>query len=379
MSFLSLLDDKIFNNLSRYFPSWVFVFLLSLLVVLPFQGSRPFQGRDEHRYPEIAQEMLKKGDFLLPRFKGHLHLAKPPLIYWAIILGYKIAGCNPWGARLPNALAFALTSDFVFLLGRELTDEKTGLRAALLYMSTLLPFVGANIVTPDTLLVSWETGALWAFIKAWNENSSGWRVIMWLFWALAFLTKGTAMLPIATGCFLFWGLERKNKRFNPFSLSGLIVFSLIALPWYLYVLYKVPGAFKIFWLEQVYGRLFSDTFHRNSAWYAPFYLYLPLLTFGALPGAWFWLKAWRSRGVKKISLKVLFEDWPNRFLIIEIFIPLLIFCVAKSRLPLYILPLFGPLSILTARYFPFGLGFWIPWIFLLITLKGLISYATFIF
>ncbi len=363
---------EIYNNFccKPDFKAFVF-FLLALALVLPFQGSRPFVGRDEHRYPVVALEMLKSGDFLVPRFKGHIHLTKPPLTYWAIALGYKVLGKNPWGARLPNAVAFAVTVSLVFLLGKELWGPEEGKRAALFYLAMLVPFAAANVVTTDTILVLWETAALWAFVKGIREKRKGWFILMWSFWALAFLTKGMAMVPVATGAFLFWWFKRAEMP-CPFHPLGLLIFFLLALPWYLYVWITIPGALETFWVEQIYGRLFSDTFHRNSKWYAPFYLYLPLLTLGALPASVVWVRSFfrSSWGAFK---KALGEEWQALFLATLFGVPLIVFWIAKSRLPLYILPLFIPLALFTARLLPSSsryLRFLVPWYFFLEVLKG---------
>lgn len=44
------------------------LFLLAVLITIPFQGTRPFEGRDEHRYPETARAFKGGGklnrDFL---------------------------------------------------------------------------------------------------------------------------------------------------------------------------------------------------------------------------------------------------------------------------------------------------------------------------
>lgn len=356
---------------SNSFKKMLFFFLFGLGLALPFQGTRPFLGRDEHRYPQIAASMLKSGDFLKPKFKGHLHLTKPPFTYWALAISIKVFGFTPWGARIPNALAFAATVSLIFLLGQELFDQGIGERAAFLYGGTLLPFAAANVVTTDTLLVLWETLAVFFLVKGLKGQKRAF-LFMWFSWGLAFLTKGTACLPVAAAAFLFWCFER--KRFpSPFSLTGLVVFSLVAFPWYVYLCLKVPEALKIFWVEQVYGRLFSNMFHRNSTWYAPFYLYLPLLTLGALPGFGFWIKNKEFFGFKR-TRKIWSAEWRFRLLVFLYIGPLIVFCLAKSRLPLYILPLFVPFTLLSARIFSFSLRKLLWWFPLIISLKALISY-----
>ena len=43
------------------------------------------------------------------------------------------------------------------------------------------------------------------------------------------------------------------------------------------------------------------------------------------------------------------QDAPSLLLALWIFVPLLVFCLARSRLPLYLLPLFVPLALLIAQ------------------------------
>ena len=59
----------------------------------------------ETRYAEIAREMLKSGDWLIPRLNGIPHFHKPPIAYWATASGMALLGANEWGARLGLALA----------------------------------------------------------------------------------------------------------------------------------------------------------------------------------------------------------------------------------------------------------------------------------
>ncbi len=335
------------------------VFALALFLGLWFQGVRPFMGRDEHRYPVIAREMLHRGEYLVPYFKGHPHLTKPPLIYWAVAAGEKLLGENPWGARLPNALALAITAAALSAIGVRLFGDP-GWLAGLLYALTLTPFAAANIVTPDTLLVMWEVLAAWAFFRG--------SFLCWIFWGLAFMTKGTATLPVMAP-FLWYGwVKRKDWRG---LFLGAFLFSLVALPWYIYIQSRFPDFWRIFLQEQVTGRLFHNYYHRNSAWYAPLYIYLPLLTLGALPGAlYFFRDLPRLPDFFRASLF-------NRVVAMWYAFPLVVFFLAKSRLPLYILPLFPPFVLMTVglrRERPLSLRFLILWGLFLLALKAGLSW-----
>ncbi|MBX6422831.1 glycosyltransferase family 39 protein [Thermosulfurimonas sp. F29] len=342
-------------------PSLKLLFVLALFMGLWFQGTRPLMGRDEHRYPQIAHEMLIRREFIVPYWQGHPHLTKPPLFYWFLAAGEALFGNHPWGIRVPNAVSYAVTSWAVGACGKILFGE-AGEIAGLLYACTLTPFVAANIVTPDTLLIMWEVLAAWAFFRR--------SILVWIFWALAFMTKGTAVLPVMTPFVYYGWISRRNWRG---LLFGIILFSTVAFPWYLYIQFKFPWFWKLFLREQVTGRLFFNYYHRNSAWYAPLYLYLPLLTLGALPGFYFLVK----------DRDVLPEMWKHsrRFRLVAgwYLLPLAVFWLARSRLPLYILPLFAPfvlvVTALRMRKRPFpGKPFWVSWILGLLLLKAGLSW-----
>ncbi|QJA06273.1 hypothetical protein FVE67_05400 [Thermosulfurimonas marina] len=337
------------------------VFLLALFLGLWFQGTRPFMGRDEHRYPQVARTMRSRGEWLVPYWEKHPHLTKPPVIYWMIAAGEKLFGSGPWGARIPHALALAVTAAAIAALGAKLFGEE-GFKAGFLYAVTLTPFVAANIVTPDTPLVMWEVLAAWAFFTR--------PLLAWVFWGLAFMTKGTAVFPVMLPFVWYGWLAKKDLRG---LTKGLALFLLVALPWHLYIQMRFPYFWKIFLKEEISGRLLHNYYHRNSAWYAPFYIYLPLLTVGALPGF-----VWFIRDFK--GLRDLWREIHLRVILLWYAVPLTVFWLAKSRLPLYILPLFAPFSLMVVglrlkrgRALP-GPPFWGFWIAGLLVLKAALSW-----
>lgn len=317
-------------------------FLLGLALV--FQGSRGLYDRDETRYAEVAREMLVSGEYLIPQRDFRPHLTKPPLTYWALAASMKILGQNEWAVRLPNALAFALTAFVVGLIGEALWGRR-GLWAGVIYATSLFPFAAANIVTTDTLLVLWETAAAWAFVKGYlsqrAERARVWFNLMWFFWGLGFLTKGPAIFPMAAGLVVFWLLKRREYPRHPWPLEGVAIFLLVSLSWYIFVAGRISGSLSLILNEQIIGRLFSSVYHRNCVWYAPFYLYLPIILLGPFPWAFMWPQALRemATGLRSKSL-------PGLLLGLWFLVPLVVFSLAKSRLPLYVLPLFAPISLM---------------------------------
>jgi 4-amino-4-deoxy-L-arabinose transferase len=106
-------------------------------------------------------------------------------------------------------------------------------------------------------------------------------------------------------------------------------------------MWKHPDLFSYYIKEEVVARLTSDRFHRNPEWYKPLVIFAPVLILGE--AHWFWLSG---------SLKKAWREFPRDqriFLGLWFALPLAIFCLAKSRLPLYVLPLSIPLTLFLAN------------------------------
>jgi 4-amino-4-deoxy-L-arabinose transferase len=337
--------------------------LLCLALALGFQGSRGMWEPDEGFYFPPALTMLTTGDWIVPQHNLRPFLEKPPMVYWGCALGMKILGINEWGARLANALWYLLTVLSVGLLGWSLFDRRTGYLAALIYAITPVPLVAANVVTPDTPLTFWVTASMACFWKAVESDASRkvrfWKIVLGICLGFGVLSKGPAMILFLApmGLYLFHSKRTLSFFFKWDFPPALALFILIAGFWYWRLSRYVPGALSYALDNQVIGRLVTAKYERNPEFYKPFVIYLPALIFGSLPwsAAWYprirenweWFKGWPSR------LKAR-EESPDLFLTLWILLPLMVFFVASSRLFLYVLPLFPPLSIITARC-------WLAW------------------
>src|SRR3954462_16012992 len=96
---------------------------LALLVVLPAALLYPCMTfhllePDEGRYAEIPREMLAHGDWIVPHLQGEAYLDKPPLLYWLVMLSYRLLGTHDWSARLVPALAVHSCILLTFGFGR---------------------------------------------------------------------------------------------------------------------------------------------------------------------------------------------------------------------------------------------------------------------
>jgi 4-amino-4-deoxy-L-arabinose transferase-like glycosyltransferase len=342
-------------------PPW---WLVALLVVLAFafQGSRAIWEPDEGRYTSAGINMLEHGDWLVPSIDGeHPHLTKPPVTYWALAASFGLFGINEWAARLPGALAFIGTGLLVFGLGRRLCPARPWL-PALIYALSLGPFISANVVSTDVLLTLFETAAMFAFVEAWFRGGApgrGWYRAMWVLWGLAFMTKGPpGLLPLlAVVALLAWVDRPALKRL--FDPVGLVAFAVVAFTWFGVLIAQDPDRLSYFVGYEVYDRVFTAKHHRNAQWYGGVEIYFPVLLAGALP---WWVLSIAAAGGPRSAWDALRErirardrDW--LLMAAWFVVPFAAFMLARSRLQLYVLPLFVPLSLMIAR----PMSHW-PWL-----------------
>jgi len=334
-------------------PVWP---LLALLLVLAFafQGTRSIWEPDEGRYTATGINMYEHGDWLVPTIDGeHPHLTKPPITYWALATSFAVFGLSEWAARLPGALAFVGTGLLVFGLGRRLCPARPWL-PSLIYALSLAPMIGANIVSTDGLLTFFETAAMFAFVEAWQRGDGlrrGWIRMMWVLWGLAFMTKGPpGLLPLFAVVLLIAWRERPSLR-RLFDPLGVLAFAVVAFTWFGILIAQEPGRLGYFMGYEVYDRVFTSTHDRNAQWYGGLLVYLPVLLVGPLP---WWALALASVGGprsawSRLRVRLRGGDREWWLLVAWFTVPFVIFMLARSRLQLYILPLFVPLALVAAR------------------------------
>jgi 4-amino-4-deoxy-L-arabinose transferase-like glycosyltransferase len=366
-------------------PLWLVALLC--LMALAFQGTRGIWEPDEGRYSSAGINMHESGDWLIPTIDGeHPHLTKPPLTYWALATSFAVLGHNEWAARLPSALAYIGTGLFLFGLGRRLCPQQPWL-PALAWGLAFAPAIASNIVSTDPLLVLFETAAMYAFVEAWSRegpDSRRWFVLMWLGWGLAFMTKGPPGLLPLFAMILYLGIHDRARLRSMFAPAGLLLFAVVAFTWFLVIIGQQPDRLGYFLGYEVYDRVFTSVHDRNAQWYGALLVYVPVLIIGTLP--WSTLAvvaaggpaaAWRTF---RARLRERNRDW--LLLAYWLLLPLAVFFLARSRLQLYVLPLFVPLALMMARAMSgsrLATGRRLVWIAgltlaALVTLKGVLAY-----
>jgi hypothetical protein len=144
---------------------------------------------------------------------------------------------------------------------------------------------------------------------------------------------------------VYLGMRRGNhQRPSLVSLPGIILFLVLSFWWFAVLIARDPGLLSYFIGDELVGRFASTMHDRND----PFWLYVPVILLGVGP----WMVLWP--GVIAGTLAALRKrarplQNHHLFLLLWVMIPLGVFTLSQSRMPLYVLPLFVPLSIVMAR------------------------------
>jgi 4-amino-4-deoxy-L-arabinose transferase-like glycosyltransferase len=336
----------------------IVLIILAVAIAFGFQGSRGLYETTEGRYAEAAREMIETGDWLVPQLDYEPHWAKPPLTYWAIAGGMLLLGENEWGVRAASAVSYLVIVWAVFGLASSMWGRRTGFAAALVYATAPLAALGVAGVSTDPILAMWEALAALAYWRALkmpdSRASRRWVVLFWIVVGLGFLTKGPPALLTLLAVLIYHGLRRATGRFAPAlaSATGLILFALIGLGWYVAMALREQGLLVQLLREEVVDRVASERFRRNPEWYHAFLvIILPFVLglgawLGFVPGAW---RVWRRRIAGSSWRRELTRREALLFCVLWVAAPLLVLSLSKSRLPLYVLPFLPGAALIVGR------------------------------
>jgi len=229
----------------------LFVILIALAALLHVAtiASGDLYSQTEGQYAGAAREMVEAHQWLLPTNDGTPRLQKPPLLYWLIIISYKLFGINEAAARLPVALAVVASAALIFLIGEKLTDYWHGFIAGLIYLSLCGTFLLARIVMPEPLVSAFIAGAIFCAVGGYQRRRSRriWFAGVWICSAFACLTKGLLGIAYPAAVFLILSIFYREARMRFRGLlrwQYLAVFTLIVAPWHIWAQWHFPGYFR---------------------------------------------------------------------------------------------------------------------------------------
>ena len=217
----------------------------------------------------------------------------------------------------------------------------------------LLPFVLGRINILDAPLAFFLAAAIWSGYRffAGSGGRRIWLYLLYLFCALAFMTKGLVgiVFPFAImGLWLMW-MRRWRDLFRIISPVGMAIFAAMTGPWLYLVQQANPDFFHFFFIQEHFLR-YTTTMHERTE---PFYYYVGILLVGTLPW-WAYLPGALlgiRKGIRLSSAGRLFAREELRFFLVWIGVIFLFFSASSSKLASYIAPLFLPLAVMMGQVF----------------------------
>ncbi len=379
---------------------YVVLAIAHFAMTLPNLGAHSLWDMDEGVNAESAREMLESGNWITPYFNYEVRTSKPAMNCWIVAFSYQAFGINEFAARLPSVL-FGLGSILItYEFGRRLFSPTTGFLSALILASCIEFCFISHAVTPDPPLIFFLLLALFLYWIGFETGHRWWFIPFGVLTGLAVLTKG----PIGIGLpaliiaiHLLWTRRLRLLKDRGVIWSA-IAFLLTAGPWYGLVTLDTKGKWvETFLLNENLNRFSrpSDG-HAGGVYYhvaavlvlfGPWVVFLPAAIWFAFRGARSLHQINRHRAEPEASAKATSgrlaspsltlqaplngqpptsksvredkgsatadsSDSPDkyRFLLVWFFAFLIVFSLAATKLPNYLVPAYPAIALLTGRF-----------------------------
>ncbi len=315
------------------------ILILSYIFFFHNLGSYSLKEPDEGRYAEIPREMVETGDYVVPHLDYVRYFEKPPLLYWATALSFRMFGLSEWSARLPNAIAALVAVLLLYAGAARWFTAEAALLSAIMLISSFGFFTMARILTIDMLLSCALFLSVVFLCDFYRQKKPVFLYLFYACLALATLAKGpVAPLLVGLTLLIFLLLERKIRFLKEIlNTRGLLLYAILVIPWFAAIALREKEFLWFFFVDQNFLRFLTQKHNRSG----PIYYFIPVLFGGLLPWSIFIPRAvaayWRAKELR------LFLIW--------FFVVFLFFSLSGSKLPPYILPAFPALAVLIGCLF----------------------------
>lgn len=301
---------------------------------------------EEPLTPRLYKTALLPYDYRL-WYQNHIWLHKQPLPLWLMAASYRLFGVSEFSTRIPSLVLSTCLILILYQLAKRLYSQKVALLSAFfLSVNGLVIELGAGRVATDhydLLFLVFITSAIFvAHLQA--ERQSAWlAVLSGVLVGCALLTKWLPALIVLPVHFFLLKQATANKKIiiRSLLLSGLSLLA-IALPWQIYILMTYPAEARYEYFHHWLHLASELEGHKDAGWW--YYLdkirinyseiiYLPLLVF-----------------VLRLNKDTTNLN-RNLALFIWIFIPLIFFSFAKTKMQGYILFICPALFMISADFF----------------------------
>jgi 4-amino-4-deoxy-L-arabinose transferase-like glycosyltransferase len=331
-----------------------FILLVTVIVAIlwfSLLGHRDLIDPDEGRYAEIPREMVASGDWLTPRLNGFKYFEKPVLQYWTTAAAYTLFGESNLTARLWPSLIGFLGALWAGYLGLRLYGQTAGFYAFVITISGLL-YVGiGHMLSLDMALSVFVATGIGSLALAQSRREDPvwlrrWMLAGWASLALAMLSKGLIALVLPAGTVVLYSVWQRDWALwkHLHILKGLLVFLLLAAPWFIAVSLVNPEFAQFFFIHEHFERYTSEVHERGAPWW----YFIPVFMAGVLPWTAVILQS-LYRPLLQAGTRSVNGFDAERFLLVFTVFVLLFFSLGQSKLASYILPVMPVVAVLAGR------------------------------
>jgi hypothetical protein len=326
------------------------VLSLCLFVVFYILSEGSLHDWDEAIYAQVAKEIAVSDDWLTLTWAGYPFWHKPPLYFWLTAVLYKFVGINEFAARtFSAAFGFGVVA-LTFWLGLRLFSWAAGATAALLLLSIDQStychwhnFVcQARVGMLETMLTFW---LLLSMILVWEANERPRLIILIGITAgLAVMTKAWIGFFALAMPMLYAVITRQFHARRKYWGLAVLLAALVILPWHLWQIWIHGNSFlHEYFVVNVFGRMtgvLEENRHSTFFYFDILRDGFSIVGSGYLwPAAYLWA-AWTAR-TSEYRQKVLLLTWVT--------IPLLLFSLAQTKLPWYVILIYPGIALLISE------------------------------
>ncbi len=278
---------------------------------------------------------------------NHIWLHKQPMALWLISGSLSVFGISEMAVRLPSIILSTLSIYLVFLIGKTLFSRKTGLAAACLMAvnGLLIDLTGAHLPT-DHIDVTFQFFILLAIALAAlfaRTTKPVYNVLTGICIGLAILSKWLPALIVFPVWILLVADSGKfslRKIAGHFLVMAVLTFA-VFLPWQWYTFRYFPLEAR--WEFDYNHRHLNETLEGITF---PFFFYIKRLLIDIsvvffVPLAWFTYRTLRN--FRHINYRDL-------ALLVWFYVPLLVFTMASTKMPGYILFTFPAILLMCCEF-----------------------------
>jgi 4-amino-4-deoxy-L-arabinose transferase-like glycosyltransferase len=325
----------------------ILLILLCGVLYFPYLGSTPFFDKGEPREAMAVQDIVQRGEWLVPLKRASDIPSKPPLFHWSAALTASLTGkLDEATIRFPSALYATLGVLIVYFFGQKLFERQVAFLAAAILATTLVYADQALSARVDMTLCFVVTLSLVLFYSLYRGFLTNplWPYVFYALVGIGTLAKGPlgVVLPaLVIGTFVAvkkrWDLIPKFC-FHP----GVFLTLLLGVSWYVAAVTRgAEGFFDRQILQENLSRFAGGSGHSHPPHYylsylfalgAPWCLFLPFVLWDAF-----------KQGFRSEDDILFLKLW---FAAMFVF-----FSISIGKRPVYLLPLYPALSVLTAMWF----------------------------